>query len=352
MDSTCKSSSGKIEVKKMTNINKSYYIGIDIGGTKCAVILGVVNENIEILERYSCETKKGSKYKDTIEEIFTMINTVMKKRKLNHTNISAVGISCGGPLDSRKGEILSPPNLIGWDKVPIVRMVEEQFHIPTFLQNDANAGALAEWQFGAGRGYQNVIFLTFGTGMGAGLILNSTLYEGTNNMAGEVGHIRLEENGPVGYGKTGSFEGFCSGGGIVQIARSKVTERLQRGEHPVLCPTYEKLEELSARSVSEAAYAGDKLAIETFRCSAIHLGKALSILIDILNPQVIVIGSVYARSKELFEGATLETVRNEAFLESAKVCKIIPSGLGDYIGDYAALSVAVIGKAKQENNNE
>lgn len=333
----------------MTNINGNYFIGIDIGGTKCAVILGVANENIEILERYSCATKKGGQYIDTIEEIFSMMNAVLQKKQLKSTDISAVGISCGGPLDSKKGEILSPPNLVGWDKVPIVHMVEEQFHIPVFLQNDANACALAEWQFGAGRGYRNLIFLTFGTGMGAGMILDGNLYAGTNDMAGEVGHIRLEENGPIGYGKAGSFEGFCSGGGIAQIARSKVMERLQRGEHPVLCSTYEELEALTARSVSEAAYAGDKLAIEIYHCSAIHLGKALSIMIDILNPEVIVIGSVYTRSKELFEDVTMETVRNEAFSESAKICKIVPTGLGDKIGDYAALSVAVNGK-KQEKN--
>lgn len=333
----------------MTNIKGNYYIGIDIGGTKCAVILGVVIENIVILDRYSCKTKKGEQYIDTIEEIFSMIHAILQKNQLNSKDISAIGISCGGPLDSRKGEILSPPNLVGWDKVPIIHLLEEQFHIPAFLQNDANACALAEWQFGAGRGYQNLIFLTFGTGMGAGLILDGNLYAGTNDMAGEVGHIRLEENGPVGYGKAGSFEGFCSGGGIAQIARSKVMERLQRGEHPVLCPTYEELEGLTARSVSEAAYAGDKLAIEIYHCSAIHLGKALSIMIDILNPEAIVIGSVYARSKELFEDVAMEIVRREAFLESANICKIVPSGLGDKIGDYAALSVAVAGY-KQEKN--
>lgn len=331
-------------------MNGKYYIGIDIGGTKCAVVLGVIDQSIEILDRYSCETKKGGQYIETIEKIFSMMNAILHKRKLNSTDVSAVGISCGGPLDGERGEILSPPNLVGWDKVPIVRMVEEQFHISAFLQNDANACALAEWQFGAGRGYQNVVFLTFGTGMGAGLILNGNLYTGTNNMAGEVGHIRLEENGPVGYGKAGSFEGFCSGGGIVQIARNKVIERLQRGDHPILCPTYEELEGLTAHSVSEAAYAGDKLAIEIYNSSAIHLGKALSIMIDILNPEVIIIGSIYARSKELFEYITLETVRNEAFSESAKICKIVPAGLGDKIGDYAALSVAVTGRIKQEKN--
>lgn len=329
---------------QMEKSDKKFYLGIDIGGTKCALILGAANKSIDMIDRYSFATKKSGPYIDTIEEIFLQMDIMLQKNHIKNTQICAIGISCGGPLDSKKGEILSPPNLIGWNQVPIVSMLEERFHIPAFLQNDANACALAEWQFGAGRRYQNVIFLTFGTGMGAGLILNGKLYTGTNDMAGEVGHIRLDENGPVGYGKAGSFEGFCSGGGIAQIAQSKVLERLQRGECPALCPTYEEMSGLTARFVSEAAYAGDKLAMEIYHCSAIHLGKALSILIDILNPEVIIIGSVYARSRELFEEVTMETVKKEAFSKSAKVCRIVPSGLGDKIGDFAALSVAVTGK--------
>jgi len=225
-------------------------------------------------------------------------------------------------------------------------MMEQQFHIPAFIQNDANACALAEWKFGAGRGYHNLIFLTFGTGMGAGLILNGHLYSGTNDMAGEVGHMRLEENGPVGYGKAGSFEGFCSGGGIAQIAKTKAMECLQRGEHPSICKTYDELEKLTARSVSAAAYAGDELAEDIFRCSAVHLGKALSVLIDILNPEIIIIGSIYARSRKLFEGIVKEEIKKEAFYKSGEVCQILPAELGEEIGDYAALSVAVNGLEK------
>jgi glucokinase len=127
--------------------------------------------------------------------------------------IRAIGISCGSPLDSQKGLILSPPNLPNWDCVDIIAPFKK-YQVPVGLQNDANACGLAEWKWGAGKGYQNVIFLTFGTGMGAGLILNGKLYTGTNDMAGEVGHIRLKEDGPIGYGKKGSFEGFCSGGGL------------------------------------------------------------------------------------------------------------------------------------------
>ena len=109
------------------------------------------------------------------------------------------------------------------------------------MQNDANAGAIAEWKYGAGKGYNNLIFLTFGTGMGAGLILNGKLYSGTTDLAGEVGHIRLAEMGPVGFGKAGSFEGFCSGGGIAQLAQIKVREKLQMGEKVSFCESIDDL---------------------------------------------------------------------------------------------------------------
>ena len=123
-------------------------------------------------------------------------------------NLKRIGISCGGPLDSKKGMIYSPPNLPGWDKCLLQRYLQMKFGVETALQNDANACALAEWLMGAGRGTSNMVFLTFGTGMGGGLILNGRLYSGTNDLGGEVGHIRLAKDGPVGFGKAGSFEGL------------------------------------------------------------------------------------------------------------------------------------------------
>ena len=159
---------------------------------------------------------------EAIAEATAAIEEMMARHNLSAGNVQALGISCGGPLNSKTGRVLSPPNLFGWDDIPIVEMMEARYGIPTALQNDANACALAEWRFGAARGFENVIFCTFGTGMGAGLILNGRLYEGTTGMAGEIGHLRLSEHGPVGFGKEGSFEGFCSGGGIAQFAKSQL----------------------------------------------------------------------------------------------------------------------------------
>ena len=178
-------------------MDKPYYLGIDVGGTKCAVLAGT--EDMELLERiqFATETDRGPDY--AIKRLLEKASRVVDK--LTDCQLQAIGISCGGPLDSKKGLIQSPPNLPGWDNIPIVQMFKDIFNVPVYLQNDANACALAEWKFGAGKGTDNMVFLTFGTGMGAGLVLNGRLYTGTNDLAGEVGHVRLAEDGPEGFGK-------------------------------------------------------------------------------------------------------------------------------------------------------
>lgn len=312
-------------------------IGVDVGGTKCAVIYGSkIGDELIINEKIVTPTTTLG---DTINNVICNIENIMVKNRLNSLNTDAIGISCGGPLDSEKGIVMSPPNLPGWDNVPFVDTLYKYFNIPTGIQNDANACALAEWKFGAGKGYKNVIFLTFGTGMGSGLILNGALYTGTNDNAGEVGHIRLSGFGPVGYGKIGSFEGFCSGGGIAQLAKIFIQEKLQMGEKVDWCKDI-PLESITAKEVAVAARNGDLLAKDVYKFSAVKLGKALSLLIDILNPEVIAIGGIYGRCRDLMESYVLDAVKNEALYCAEKVCKIMPSGLGEAIGDYAALSVA------------
>jgi glucokinase len=324
-----------------------YAIGIDIGGTKCAVTLGrrqtgdkALTYQYEIIDRKSFKTKEMGEVNAVLEAFMRNIDSYILNYDLKEGNlIDAIGISCGGPLDSQKGIILSPPNLPGWDNVPIVDILKNRYQVPVILENDANACAVAEWQYGAGRGTKNMIFLTFGTGLGAGLILDNHLYSGTNGMAGEVGHIRLSECGPVGYGKMGSFEGFCSGGGIAQLAKLKVLEQLGAGITP---PLYEKcgtLENLTALNVALAAKEGDTLAQEIYAMCGTYLGKGLAFLIDILNPECIVIGSIFERSKELLWEHAKKVIDKECLVASKEVCKVVPAGLGDQIGDYAAMSL-------------
>jgi glucokinase len=317
-------------------------LGIDIGGTKCSVVLGKAqNEELSIISKMRFSTGAGRGPEYTLERIFNGISQVLEKCGMSVSSLDAVGISCGGPLDSKRGIIMSPPNLCGWDNVHIKKIFEDKLGVKTLLQNDANACALAEWKYGAAKGFENAIFMTFGTGLGAGIILNGKLYEGTNGMAGEVGHIRLEDFGPVGYGKSGSFEGFCSGGGIAQLARMKVMEKLQMGEKISLCEDMEGLNKISAKDVGDAADAGDEPAREIYRISGYYLGKGISIIIDILNPEIIVIGGIFAKSGHLLRPAAEEVINRECLALSRKACRIVPAGLGDEIGDYSALAVAL-----------
>jgi glucokinase len=311
--------------------------GIDIGGTKCAVSLGRMDgDGLELIGKFTFPTP--SEPEEAVRRLVHEFGVLLEQH--GEDKLAAIGVSCGGPLDSASGLILSPPNLPGWDRIDIVSPFRERFGVPTAVQNDANACAYAEWKWGAGKGTRHMVFLTFGTGMGAGLILDGKLYTGANDMAGEVGHIRLAESGPVGYGKPGSFEGFCSGGGIAQLARTKAREWLAAGRPVAFCPSMAELDRITAKSVGEAARQGDELALEIYRISGEKLGYALAILIDVLNPEKIVIGSIFARQQPLLEPWVKMVIEREALSISRGVCSIVPSHFGDQVGDYAGLSVA------------
>lgn len=311
-------------------------IGFDIGGTKCAVSVGEERDGVlHILDKRVLPTDL-----DVSPEV--MIARMCTAAEEMTTDFSRIGVSCGGPLDSVRGVILSPPNLPGWDEVPIVRMLKERYGSAVYLQNDANACALAEWRYGAGRGCRNMIFLTFGSGLGAGLILNGRLYEGTNGMAGEVGHIRLCEFGPVGYGKRGSFEGFCSGNGIAALGRILAEEALQRGTGVSYCADASELSLVTAKKIAACAKEGHADAAQVYEICGEKLGMGLSVLIDILNPERIVIGSVYQRSGELLIPSMQRVLEREALGHSRAVCEILPAELEENIGDYAALSCAAM----------
>lgn len=315
-------------------------IGFDIGGTKCAVSYGIeCAEGFQILDKRTIPTEHGISPYEMIDKMYVLAEEMTEE-------IQVIGISCGGPLDSRQGVILSPPNLPGWDEVRIVSYLKEKYGIRAYLQNDANACAVAEWKFGAGRDNENMIFLTFGTGMGAGLILNGQLYSGTNDNAGEIGHVRLSEHGPVGYGKTGSFEGFCSGGGLAQLGQNIARERFQRGEPVSFCESISKLESITAKGIAEKAKEGHEDAKEVYRICGEKLGYGLSILIDLLNPEKIVLGSIYERSGELLKEEMEKVLKRECLSAARQACKIVPAELGDAIGDYAALAVGVMGEEK------
>lgn len=293
-----------------------WFLGVDIGGTKTAVSIG--SNDGKVLHKVKFSTKASPDA--VIQDIHDAVQQCLK---VHPCEIAALGISCGGPLDAKRGIIQSPPNLPNWKEIPIVDILRAAYDIPVFLQNDANASALAELRWGNGKGCDNFIFLTFGTGMGAGLVLDGRLYEGKNGLSGEVGHIRLADEGAECYGKIGSFESFCSGNGL-----KKMFER-----------TYQ--ESLTGQQICALAAEGEPRALHIIEISAQYLGRGLAVLIDIFNPEKIIIGSIFTRSESLFRGTMERYLRQEALEQSRKACEILPSKLGEKLGDMAALSVAM-----------
>ena len=312
-------------------------LGFDIGGTKCAVVTANWDgSEISITEKRKIPTDLTVSPYEMIQKLISLADEICTETP------EKIGISCGGPLDSQKGVIMSPPNLPGWDNVEIVKQIELHYGVKPVLQNDANACAVAEWKFGAGKGAKNMVFLTFGTGLGAGLILNGALYSGTNDNAGEVGHISLRKDGPVGYGKAGSFEGFCSGGGLSQLGYSVALEKISQGKDVMYYKKGQDKSEVTAAEIARCAALGDEAALEVMKTCGEMLGEGLSVLIDILNPERIIIGSIYARNEELLKGFAEKVIDKQALSCSKNCCRILPAALGESIGDYASVATALL----------
>lgn len=316
-------------------------IGMDIGGTKCAALLAECAENkVKFLGRMEFPTRSAESPEKMIHTLCKSAEQLFRERTEPGKSLQGIGISSGGPLDSKNGVILSPPNLPGWDHVNVTKMVQDYFQVPAKLVNDANAGAIAEWKFGAGRDTDSIVFLTLGTGCGAGLILNGKLYEGATDNAGECGHIRLEKYGPPGYGKCGSMEGFCSGGGIAELGKLIGKAYIQEGKETLL-EQYIKEDCLTAKVIAEQARNGDYVSCEVFRIAGRQLGRGLSVIIDLLDPEKIILGGIYMRCRDLLDKEIDRLVKEESLKTPAENCQIVPAALGEQIGDYAAIAAAL-----------
>lgn len=312
---------------------KPVLVGVDIGGTKTAVVFCAEPPHVLWREVFTTNPEQGpehalQKIADRIQRGCTKLQAVP----------SCIGVSCGGPLDRTRGIIQAPPNLPTWIDFPIKAILEKQFEVGCSLENDANAGAVAEHRYGAGRGTQNMVFLTMGTGLGAGLILNGEIYHGTNAMAGEIGHVRLTHDGPTGYNKQGSVEGWASGGGMARHGAEVVRQAIAEGE---LTSLGRSVTTLTARDVGLALADGDNVAHRIAQATGQRLGEALAVLVDVLNPERIVIGGLALRFGEHLLGPAREVLAREALPASNAVCSVVPAQLGEQIGDVAAICVAM-----------
>ena len=295
-------------------------LGIDIGGTKTAFVRALSDGTIVDRRVIASHAADGA-------DVMLRRIADTAREAIGSLPISHVGVSVGGPVNAEMGTVLGPPNLPGWTDVPLARQLCGALGRPVRVEHDAKASALAEWQFGAGRGVDNLMFLTLGTGLGAGIIIDGRLIRGAGEAAGEIGHWRIAADGPLCYGKRGSLEGWASGSGLPLLAKHL---------HREAFAGINSGEELHRR-----AEMGDRDAIDIIGRSGEALGKALALVIDLLGPERIILGNLAARLGGRFTRPLIEAAMAEALPSSYARCRIVLGELGEAIGDVAAICVAL-----------
>ena len=315
----------------------SHVIGIDIGGTKLATV--VADKDGTILQKVRKPTESERGPGRAVQLLLEMVTEILDLARLRREDIAGIGVSCGGPLDTKTGIIYSPPNLPGWDALPLKEMIESEFHIPTVIENDANASALAEARFGGGRGYDYVLYMTMSTGIGGGIVANGEIYHGANDSAGEVGHQILLPDGPLcGCGQYGCLEALCSGPAIARRAQEAITDQPHT---KILAHADGQIDAVRSEHVLQAARDGDALAIALVEETAYYMGWGIANLVNILNPQIVLLGTIAVAAGDLLLDPIRRTVTEMAMQRPLETVKIMPAELGDSIGDLAAISLVL-----------
>ncbi len=308
-------------------------IGLDIGGSKIACVEGSADGRI--LQREVLANETIDPFDARFPALVRTIESIRFRARASGREVVALSVAVGGPLKIREGVLLNPPHLPGWHNVRLKERLAAEFRdLPVFVEHDGNAGALAEYHFGIGRrrnDLNHLIFLTFGTGFGGGFIINGRIVHGASDTCGEVGHWRLSRDGPVAYGKQGSWEAFSSGAGMMQLAHRQSPLRWPLGT-PV-------------RALINAMLADDPEALAVATEGGRRLGQGLALLIDALNPQVIVLGSLAVALGDRILAPARSVVAEEALPQAAAACEIVPSVLGAGIGDMASLMAALSDRA-------
>lgn len=308
----------------------SYLLGVDIGGTKTAVSLGTSRG--KILARQVFPTRG---MRPTLSEIQKLVQSYLQK--YGKKNILGIGVSCGGPLDVKKGLLLNPPNLAGWRNVPVKKIFAQTFRLPVEVDNDANCAALAEKTFGAGKDVQNLFYYTVSTGIGGGLIIEGKIYHGASCDAGEVGHSVIVPNGPrCNCGKRGCLEALASGTAIARVAREKA------GEDSLILKLAGERKKINAVIVAEAARKGERLAQTIYQQAAFYLGLSATNIIQIFNPEMIIIGGGVSKAGRLLFQPLMKTVRAFSWPRPLRRCKIVRAALKDNVCDLGAMCLILI----------
>jgi len=307
---------------------RQVFAGIDIGGTKIALGLAGLDGQLLSVSRFPTQIELGPHriMQSALDELEQMSSKI-------DGQIVAIGVCCGGPLDRRKGLILSPPNLPKWDEFPIIGVVNERFAVPAVLDNDANVAALGELHYGAGRGLHDLMYMTISTGIGGGLIIKGEIVHGVADAAGEVGHMTVQPDGPAcGCGSRGCLEVLCSGTAIARRARERL---LSASVHSSL-----NGRSITAKVVAEEARAGDALAREVWDETVYYLAIGISNIISVLAPEAVILGGGVSLAGDQLLVPLTKLVQSRSRLFPANKVNILQAALAGDSGVYGTLFLA------------
>ncbi len=304
------------------------YLAVDVGGTHIRVALYPV-EGIVPIKSHRIRT--AHKKSTPLQRLTDLIQETLPENK---NKVRAIGLAVPGYVDPAQGVVILAPNVPGWDYLPIRSIIEEKFHIPVAVGNDANLAAMGEWKYGAARGYHDVLYLTISTGIGGGVIIHDKLLTGARGLAGELGHVVIDPDGPLcGCGHPGHIESFSAGPAIAQW----VKDQLKKGVRSILS----NLDEITSLEISRAAGAGDDLAKKSLERAAGFLGSTIADYLHIFNPEVLILGGGVSRSGKIFTDALMQSIhRNVISIEYVRDLKISIAQLGDDAGLVGALALA------------
>ncbi|MBI1987023.1 MAG: ROK family protein [Nitrospinae bacterium] len=310
-------------------------VGVDLGGTNIRAIL--VDRQGTILWRERGPTDAHLGPETVIDNIVSLVSHVLERKGVARELIEGVGVGTPGPLNPHTGVVYGAPNLPGWEQIPLKERLEERLELSIQVENDANVAAWGEYRFGAGRGAQSLVCITLGTGLGGGIILGGEIWRGSAYMAGEIGHMIIERDGPsCNCGNRGCLEAFVSAASL----RVRVREKLKDGGvASAIRPLVEQGEEVAPERLYQEAVKGDRFCREILREAGERLGIGLINVIHILNPEVIVLTGGLMGAREILLETALKEVEAKAFPWAALRTRIVPGELGDDAGPLGAAAL-------------
>lgn len=314
-----------------------HLIGIDIGGTKICACIGDHTGNIIVSKRILTQPLKG--WENGLKATAKLIHELLEEAQIDLKQIGAIGISSPGPISTKEGKILNPPNLPGWENVPLVQFFKDTFHKHVMMNNDANAAAIAEYQFGSSKGTPNLIYLTCSTGMGGGAIVNGELVQGVSDTAAEVGHFVLDIHGPqCPCGQRGCFEVYCGGAALAKRMKEEIQK--DRIKTEILVEANGHIDQIDASCLINAVKKKDAYAMKVWDEFILRLAHGIGVVLMNFNPEVVILGTMASHAGPFLFDPLKKLLPHFAWKENVHACRIEASSIGDRISELSGLALA------------